>query len=110
MPAMHDLILVQRLAESVANCEIFRPVLRELGDRNLDTSDLLDLIRKDLKEKHFKKSRPTLKHYEGTDSDYYSIWIEECDCHMFLKFLIHEGPSGSRLVITSFRRDDSYGV
>ncbi|TXN04879.1 hypothetical protein FV242_05875 [Methylobacterium sp. WL64] len=110
MPATHDLILVRKLAGDIADCEFFRPVLRELGERGLDAEDLLDLIREELDDAHFRKCRPTLRHYEGTTSDYYSVWVEDCGCHMFLKFLIHEGPGGSRLVITSFKRDDSYDV
>lgn len=108
MPS-HDLELVRQLASDEANCEFFDAVMAELRARELDSDDLLYVLQFELGETHWFKSRVTEKYHPGTVSDYYSVWIDFCDCRMFVKLLIREEASGSKkLVITSFKKDNRY--
>ena len=109
MQPANDLDAVRRLAANEDNCEFYRPVLEELARCSLDSDDLRDIIQSELGIKHCYDSKPTKKHYVNTMSDYYSIWVKECNAYMFLKLLIASSEAkGERLVITSFKRDNSY--
>lgn len=100
----NPLDLIKRLASDEATCEIEPRVFPALRACGLDSDDLREIIDVELGESHCFKSKPTEKHYPGIVSDYYSIWVDECGCVMFLKILV----IGNRLVITSFKRDDRY--
>lgn len=104
----HDLELVRQLASDEANCEFFEAVLAELRARRADSDDLLYVLQMELGDAHWFKSKVTEKYHPGTISDYYSIWIDFCDCRMFVKLLIREEASVRKLVITSFKKDDRY--
>ena len=105
----NSLEVVRRLVVAENQCEFFRPVLDELARRGLDDDDLREIIRSDLGEAHCFRSRPTQKYYPATTSDYYSIWMDDCGAHMFLKLLIaNPGTDRERLVITSFKKDDRH--
>lgn len=65
---------------------------------------MLAILASDLGEAHCFKSSPTRKYFPATVSDYYSMWIDECSAHMFIKLLVNDG----RLVITSFKKDERY--
>lgn len=80
------------------------PVLATLRDQKLDSDDLREIIQTELGEAHCFKTKLTEKYFPGTMSDYYSIWIGDCACRMFLKLLIVDG----RLVVTSFKKDNRY--
>jgi len=100
---------VRRLAESENTCEFFKPVLDELARHKLDDDDLREIIRAELGNGHCFRSKPTEKYYPQTTSDYYSIWIDDCGSHMFIKLLIaHLVTTSERLVVTSFKKDDRY--
>ena len=100
---------VRQLAACGATCELFKVTLDELRRHGLDSDDLRDLIQLELGLIHFLKTKPTERHYPGTYSDYFSIWINECNAKMFLKLLVYR-PAGlsARLVITSFKKDNRY--
>lgn len=105
----HDLDLVRQLASDEANCEIFDVVMVELRAREVDSDDLLYMLQFELGEAHWYKSKVTEKYYPGTVSDYYSLWVDFCNCRMFMKLLLKEEHGGSsRLVITSFKKDERY--
>lgn len=100
---------VRRLAADERLCEFYAAVREEVRKRDIDSNDLLEIIISELGLCHFQKCEPTLKKYPSTISDYYSIWVAEFDCYMFLKLLIADaGTEHERLVITSFKRDEQY--
>lgn len=107
MPA-HDLKLVRELAADESKCEFFDVVGEELRAWSMDSDDLRLLIAHELEEKHWYKSEVTRKYYPGTISDYYSIWVDECGFKMFLKIIVRKGVGQSRLVVTSFKKDNRY--
>jgi hypothetical protein len=109
MKPANDLSIVQRLVVDEENCTFFAPVITELRNHGLDTDDLRAIIATELGETHCFKSKRTKKYFPQTTSDYYSIWIDECQCKMFLKLLIAVQGSSQMLVITSFKRDTSNG-
>lgn len=104
MPA-NDLSEVKRLINKVETREFFGVVLKELQNKKLDTDDLVSIIVDDLGVKHWFKSQKTEKYYPGTTSDYYGIWVDECNCSMFIKLLIANDGLGDRVVVTSFKKD-----
>ena len=107
MQPANPLLLVRQLAADLSKVVLFQPVLEELRRRSMDSDDLLDIIVSDLADIHCFASKDTLKYYPRTRSDYYSIWVEECGCRMFLKLLVdHATGRGQFLVITSFKKDD----
>ena len=109
MQPANDLDAVRRLAANEENCDFYRAVLEELAGCNLDSDDLREIIQSELGVKHCYGSKPTKRHYTNTISDYYSIWVNECNAHMFLKLLIaSSGMKGELLVVTSFKRDNNY--
>jgi hypothetical protein len=83
-------------------------VLDELRAWSLDSDDLLYLLQYELGEKHWFKSEVTRRYYPDTVSDYYSIWIDECSCKMFIKIIVRDAGGDKRLVVTSFKKDDRY--
>jgi hypothetical protein len=100
---------VRRLAEDELSCEFFNVVLIELGLHHLDSDDLREIIQHELGESHCFKTSQTKKYHPATMSDYYSIWINECRCSMFLKLLVVTLEGGAqRLIITSFKKDERY--
>lgn len=100
---------VRRLAADENTCEFYAAVREELRGMGIDSNDLREIIISDLGPLHFRKAEPTLKKYPTTMSDYYSIWLDECGCNMFLKLLIADrGTDNERLVVTSFKRDEKY--
>lgn len=100
---------VRRLAADEERCELYKPVLDEIVRHGLDSEDLRDIIMTELGEVHCFKSKATEKSYPATTSDYYSIWVDVCGSHMFLKLLIANlGAENERLVVTSFKRDERY--
>ena len=107
MPA-NDLDNVKALIQDSEKREFFRPVVEELQRRQLDSDDLVSIIVDDLGYTHWFKSKLTEKWYPGTTSDYYSVWIDECHCAMFIKLLITDFGGGKRVVVTSFKKDDRY--
>jgi len=88
--------------------EFFKVVSDELARRNMDSDDLLDVICSDLGERHCYKTDDTVRHHTGTKSDYYSLWVTECSCMMFLKLLISRANGAELLVVTSFKKDTNY--
>lgn len=109
MQPANDIEVVRRLADDEERCEFYKPVLEELARCKLDSDDLREIILSELGVKHCYDSKPTRKHYAGTMSDYYSIWINECHAYMFLKLLVAVSETkGEHLVITSFKKDNSY--
>lgn len=110
MQPTNSLAQVRRLAADETSCEFYTPVMEELRRHNLDSDDLLEIIRSELGETHCHDSKPTQRYYPATISDYYSIWVDECGTRMFLKLLVVEVAAGSeRLVVTSFKKDNRYG-
>lgn len=107
MPA-NDLAHVKRLITDVDRREFFKVVLDELRRRGLDDEDLVSIIIDDLGTAHWMKSEVTKKYHPGTISDYHSVWVEECHCSMFIKFLVVDSGDGDRVVVTSFKKDDRY--
>ncbi|TXM96548.1 hypothetical protein FV242_33445 [Methylobacterium sp. WL64] len=106
MTPANALSLVRRLAADEDRCEFYQPVLDELPRHSLDSDDLLEIIQSELGEVHCYRSAPTEKYHPATTSDYYSIWVEECRAHMFLKLLVGKASDGGDLlVITSFKKD-----
>jgi hypothetical protein len=100
---------VRRLAGDEQSCEFFNVVLIELRLHNLDSDDLREIVQHELGENNCFKTAETKKYHPQTMSDYYSIWIHECRCNMFLKLLIVSFEGGSqRLIITSFKKDERY--
>ena len=100
---------VRRLAADEDRCEFYKPVLDELVRCGLDSEELRDIITTELGEVHCFKSKPTEKYHPSTTSDYYSIWVDVCGSHMFLKLLIANlGAENERLVVTSFKKDERY--
>jgi hypothetical protein len=100
---------VRRLARDESSCELFNVVLIELRLHGLDSDDLREIIQHELGESHCFKTTQTKKYYPTTMSDYYSIWIHECRCNMFLKLLVISLEGGAqRLIITSFKKDERY--
>ena len=109
MTATNSLRLVRQLAADEQRCEFFNAVFEELASHGLDSDELLDIIINDLGETHCFASKQTEKYFPNTMSDYYSIWVEECRCHMFLKLLVDgDKEETARLIITSFKRDDRH--
>lgn len=109
MQPANPLSLIRQLAADVSKVVMFRPVMEELRRRGLDSDDLLDIIVSDLADFNCFASKETLRYYPRTTSDYYSIWVEECGCRMFLKLLVdHATGRGPFLVITSFKKDDRH--
>ncbi len=108
MTPANSLAQIRQLAASEDRCIIYTPVLDELRARQMDTDDLLEIIASEIGEAHCFKVEPTAKYYAGTTSDYYSIWIDVCGCHMFLKLLVASQRGIDKLVITSFKRDDRH--
>lgn len=103
------LSLVRHLATDEGRCVFYRPVLDELPKHNLDSDDLLEILRSELGEAHCYDSKPTVRYYPSTTSDYYSIWVDECRARMFLKLLVATSVDGAeQLVITSFKKDERY--
>jgi hypothetical protein len=109
MKPANDISLIQRLAAEEETCSFFAPVLVELHKNGLDTADLRAIIQTELGETHCFKSKPTEKYHPQTISDYYLIWIDECQHRMFIKLLVATQGSSQMLVITSFKRDTSHG-
>jgi hypothetical protein len=100
---------VRRLAADEGRCVFFRPVLEELRTQGMDSDDLREIIRSELGSSNCYRSKVTEKYYPGTVSDYYSIWVDDCGLHMFLKMLISGlGSEDERLVVTSFKEDNRY--
>lgn len=95
---------VKVLAASESTCEIAKNVFQTLRDFGLDADDLREIIVTELGEAHCYKTAPTEKYYPDTMSDYFSLWVDDCQQMMFLKLLIING----RLVITSFKKDDRH--
>lgn len=88
---------------------MFGVVLASLRSHDLDSDDLRAVIVSELGEVHWFKSVVTEKYYPATVSDYYSCWIDEAGCRMFLKLLVVGlGSSEEMLVITSFKKDERY--
>lgn len=109
MTPRNPLETVRRLAADETKCYFYAPVEKELRARTLDSDDLLEILMTELGEVHCYKSEATMKHYPGTMSDYYSIWIDVCGCRMFIKLFVNEiGTANEQLVVTSFKKDDSY--
>jgi hypothetical protein len=106
----NDLRLVQKLAADEQSCTIFAPVMAELRKHGLDTDDLRAIIQTELGEMHCFKSKQTQRYFPQTTSDYYSIWIEECQHRMFIKLLVVTQGSSQMLVITSFKRDTNHDI
>lgn len=102
----HDLTLVRALAADETKCVIWQRVLPELRNYGLDTDDLRDIIIGDLGSQHCFKTAVTQKYHPGTVSDYFSIWVDECNEYMFIKLLISDS---GELVITSFKKDTRHG-
>lgn len=100
----HPLTEVRDLARQ-KKWELWGPVPASIIQMSLDSDDLQDIICSELGECHCTKSRPTEKYFSDTLSDYYSVWVHECQCYIFLKLLVFRG----RLVITSFKKDWNYG-
>lgn len=101
---------VRRLAAGEERCTFYKPVLDELARRGLDSDDLREIIKAELGEAHCYRTKPTEKYYPATTSDYYSIWLDDCGAHMFLKLLIaNDGTESELLVVTSFKEDDNNG-
>jgi hypothetical protein len=97
---------IRRLAADSNRCQFYAPVLSELRNHGLDDEDLREIIISELGDKHCFASKPTKKYYPDTISDYFSLWIDDCGCHMFIKLLIaNVGQPTERLVVTSFKRD-----
>ncbi|MRI56545.1 hypothetical protein D8770_21655 [Methylobacterium sp. DB1607] len=108
MTPFNALDLVQRLAADEGRCVLYTPVLEELRQRGMDSDDLLGIVQTELGETHCTASKTTEKYYPGTTSDYYSIWVDDCSEWMFLKLLVAPAPGGGeRLVITSFKKDNT---
>ncbi|MBO1905341.1 hypothetical protein KHP60_09500 [Microvirga sp. 3-52] len=106
MKPINALALVRQLAADEDSCEFFAPVFEELRRRGLDSDDLREIIISEIGDVHCFDSQTTRKHYPGTTSDYYSIWVDVCGCRMFLKLLVSADRHGTeRLVITSFKKD-----
>ena len=109
MDPTNPLDAIRTLAADEDRCVFFRPVLEELRERGMDSDDLREIIRSELGAAHCYQSKATGKYYPGTMSDYYSIWIDHCAAHMFVKLLISgPGPGDVRLVVTSFKKDNRY--
>lgn len=108
MKPANDLVLVRALAASEDRCTFFEPVLRELRKYGLDSDDLRAIIETELGDTHCFKSKTTEKYYPSTSSDYYSIWVGECNQHMFIKLLVATQGSEQMLVVTSFKRDTKH--
>ena len=110
MEPTNDLELVKSLAlryleGDEAGCDIWQAPLVELRTRGIYSDDLMGIIATELGAIHCYKTAPTVKHHPGTTSDYFSVWVDECACQMFLKLLL--GTDG-RLHVTSFKKDDRY--
>ena len=106
----NDLELVKSLAlrfleGDEAGCEIWQGPLVELQVRGLCSDDLMGIIGTELGAGHCYKTKATVRYHPCTTSDYFSIWVDECGCSMFLKLLL--GKDG-RLHVTSFKKDDRY--
>lgn len=110
MKPANDLILVKKLAGDERSCTMYSPVLVELRKHGLDTDELRAIIETELGEKHCFDSKTTVRYHPSTHSDYYSIWVEECKCRMFLKLLVATQGSIRMLVVTSFKKDTNYDV
>ncbi|MFC3125087.1 hypothetical protein ACFOD4_08450 [Pseudoroseomonas globiformis] len=101
----NDLELVRRLAADESSCAFFDVVIAELHSHKMDSDDLRDIIATELGEAHCYDSQETRKHRVPSTSDYYSIWVDECGAHMFLKLLVDaEGV----LWVTSFKKDNRH--
>ena len=106
MPPANDLALVRRLAASEASCELTQVVLESLRGFGLDSDDLRSIIEFELGEPHWTKSAETRVYYRPSTSDYFSIWVDDCNAFMFLKLLVFTEASGAEcLVVTSFKKD-----
>lgn len=110
MKPANDLTLVRSLAADESTCILFSPVTDELRRHNLDSDDLRAIIETELGEVHCFKSKATQKYHPGTTSDYFSIWVEECSCRMFIKLLVANHGSVNMLVVTSFKKDTKYDL
>lgn len=108
MTPANSLIDVRRLAGDEANCIFFGAVLEELGLHEMDTDDLRAIVQSELGEKHCFRTRETAKYFPATVSDYYTIWVDVCGSHMFLKLLVAIVNGTERLVITSFKKDNRH--
>ncbi len=106
----NDLELVKALAlryldGDPAGCDIWAAPLEQLRARKLSSDDLMEIIATELGAAHCFRTKPTLKHHPGTTSDYFSIWVDEFACPMFLKLLM---ATDGRLHVTSFKKDERY--
>jgi hypothetical protein len=99
-------IAMRFLEGDVSDCEIWADPLAQLSQRQLASDDLMEIIATELGAAHCYDKQPTRKYHVGTTSDYYSIWVDECGCQMFLKLLL---AANGRLHITSFKKDRRYG-
>jgi hypothetical protein len=109
MEPTNDLTVVRALAAAEESCEFYAPVIAELRVVGLDTDDLREIICSELGVMHCFKTKMTEKYYPETFSDYFSVWVSECGCQMFLKLLVAESANGDkRLVITSFKKDSRH--
>lgn len=107
----NPLDLIRHLAADASKCTFYAAVLAELRVQKMDTDDLLEIVQSELGEVHCFDSKETRKYYPGTTSDYYSYWIDECGCRMFIKLLVNEpGTVNGQLVITSFKKDRRYDI
>lgn len=108
MTPANPLTRIRQLASAEANCIMYTPVLEEIRSRQMDTDELLEIIASEVGEAHCFAVKPTERYYPSTTSDYYSIWVDVCGCHMFIKLFIASVDGGDKLVITSFKRDDRH--
>lgn len=99
-------IAMRFLEGDVSDCEIWASPLTQLLQNSLASDDLMEIIATELGACHCYNTQPTRKYHQGTTSDYYSIWVDEYGCLMFLKLLL---AADGRLHVTSFKKDRRYG-
>ncbi|MBI1208894.1 MAG: hypothetical protein GC191_16610 [Azospirillum sp.] len=93
--------LVKRLAAGTDSFEMYRIAADDALGFGLDSDDVKEIFQR-IEQWQCIASKPTVRHFPGTMSDYYVFFVEECLTRMFIKFLIFQ----DRLVVTSFKEDD----
>lgn len=102
MEPTYDKSLVQNLAAGEETFGMSQGASDDALGFGLDGEIVRNVLQR-IHEFTFLKTEPTRKGHDGTDSDYYTYYVEECLTQMFIKFLVDDGV----LIVTSFKEDNT---